>query len=444
MSLEEIKLSKYGLASRLPSPVNRMMASFSASFRDGLDINLGVGYVNERTMPARDMAEALFGVLKDPARYRLPFNYGGPRGSTNLIHALRRHLLDNHVGGLTAPVLEQNEIIIGPSGATSLLEAMGQVMEKGIVITTDPMYYIYCEYLHRAGFELLAVPEDEEGIRLDLLEETLASLGERRDAVRFIYVVTVNNPSCTILSNARRKHLVKAVSALSRRAGRKIPLILDRAYEDLIHAPGVPPPESALGYDEDGLVYEIGTLSKVLAPALRIGYLVGSPGPLLDTLIQKTSDTGFSAPVINQEIAAYMLEHHMTCQLQRVRAGYREKAVAVRGWIEEYLFPLLTECRGGQAGFYFYLTFRRTDTREGSPFFRYLARTTGDEQIDGAAGNRHPRVVYLPGSFCVHPSGRMQKDGQRQLRLSYGFEELEQIRTGIRLMAEASRYASLQ
>jgi hypothetical protein len=73
--------------------------------------------------------------------------------------------------------------------------------------------------------------------------------------------------------------------------------------------------------------------------------------------------------------------------------------------------------------------------------FRYLSRTTGDEQIDGPAGARRPRVAYIPGEFCVHPRGEMVEPGRRQLRLSYGFEELPTIEQAIGLMKEAASYA---
>ena len=228
---------------------------------------------------------------------------------------------------------------------------------------------------------------------------------------------------------------------LSREACRAVPVFFDKAYEDLIHDPAVPRPESGLLHAEPGLVYEIGTLSKILAPSLRIGYMIGAYGPLLQAIVQKTSDAGFSAPLVNQEIAGYLLDHHVARQIEKVNAGYREKAARTRAWIDARLGPFLADCRGGRAGFYYYLTFHRVQTHERSAFFHFLSRSTGRTSIDGPPDARGPRVVYIPGEFCVHPRGQMVEAGRRQLRLSYGFEELPRIEQAVSLMREAAKYA---
>ncbi len=438
------RFSSYGEAGTEASPVNRMMAAFAHDFRDGVDINLGVGYVNEDTIPSAWLVEALEAVAHRPERYRQAFNYGGPQGSPNLIRALRHFYLEHHIGGLDAATLDRHEIVIGPSGATSILEALADVFEPGIVVTADPMYYIYCNHLERKGFRVLTVPEDEEGLRPELVEERLQALGDEARNLAFLYVVTVNNPSGAILSNARRLALTDLAAQWSARLQRATPIFFDQAYEWLIHAPEVERPQSALLWNEDGLVYEIGTLSKVIAPALRVGFLLGAPGPVTRALVQKTSDVGFSAPLMNQEMAAYMLEHRIKQQLEAVNAGYRNKARRVRETLDAVLGPWIESCRGGQGGFYFYLTFKETCTDRDSPFFRFLSRCTGDTAVDGEAENRRERVIYLPGEFCVHPQGASAAAGKRQLRLSYGFEDADVIVKAIHLMREALLYAESQ
>jgi len=419
-----------------------MMNAFAADFRPECDINLGVGYVNERTIPVELIRNALEKVLNDPARYKTPFNYGGPRGSSTLTQSILDFIIRSTRGGLTREHLRDRKIIVGASGVTSLLEAMACVLQPGIVVTSDPMYYIYSNFLERMGFEVIAIAEDASGLRTDLLQERLEQLDERCRDISFFYIVSVNNPTATILSNTRRREIVETAAKLSRSQQRKIPVLFDTAYDDIIHDPACEKPISALLFDELGIVYEVGSLSKILSPALRIGYLIGSPGPLLSALVQKTADTGFSAPLFSQEIASYLLDHHIEEQIAKVNHGYHEKAVAVKGWIERELGPWIESCTGGSAAFYFYLTFKDIFTDEGSLFFKFLTRTTGTPQIDGPGSNKHARVLYVPGCHCVHPRGALQEAGRRQLRISYGFEEPERIEQALKLMHEAAVFCT--
>jgi DNA-binding transcriptional MocR family regulator len=273
------------------------------------------------------------------------------------------------------------------------------------------------------------------------LERKLQALGKSIDRIAFFYVVTVNNPSCTILSNRRRRALLQLAIRLSRAQGRRIPIFYDLAYELLLHDPEVEPFVSVLPEDDLEIAYEIGTLSKVLAPGLRIGYLLGPDGPLMNAMVQRTSDAGFSAPLFVQEMASYLLDRHVAGQLCAVNAGYRKKALAVHEGIRQSLGDVLEECHGGSAGFYYYLTFRDVETHPSSAFFRFLTRTTGDVAVDGPEEMRGPRVMYIPGEYCVHPRGDLVDRGKRQLRLSYGFEDVPQILRALVWMRGAVEYA---
>ncbi|HTO21815.1 MAG TPA: pyridoxal phosphate-dependent aminotransferase, partial [Spirochaetia bacterium] len=309
MTPPQIALSDYGCRSRTPSPVNRMMSSFAADFREGVDVNLGVGYVNENTIPRALIQQALSDILAHPERYKSPLNYGGPKGSPTLIESLRRFHVQHRVGGLTDAELSRREFIIGPNGATSLLEGLAYVLKPGVVITSDPMYYIYCDFLERKGFTVVTIAERRDGLHAEDVEARIEELAGEASRISFMYVVTVNNPSATIIANRERTGLVRLAARLSRKLGRTVPLILDKAYEDMIHDPAVEKPLSGLLDDEEGAVYEIGTLSKIIAPSLRIGYMMGADGPFLQAMIQRTSDAGFSGPLINQEIASWLLDN---------------------------------------------------------------------------------------------------------------------------------------
>ena len=403
MSLQLPLLSVYGALSAEPSPANRMMAAFVREFRDGFDINLGVGYVNERTIPTALFVQAMEAVAGDPGRYRQAFNYGGPEGSPNLIRSLRGFLL-RHSGGLDERTLHSRRLIIGSCGAMSLLEGLAEICRPGLVVTSDPGYYIYLDALERRGFRLLAVPEDDGGIRTDLLERRLAALGTAAENVLFFYFMTVSNPAGAVLSNARRLRLLEIATAFSHHVRRRVPVVFNLAYEQLVHDPAAERPGSVLSHYKLGIAYEIGTLSKILAPALRIGYLLGPDGPLMSAMVQRTSDAGFSAPLFVQEMASWLLDHHIDAQIRAVKEGYREKAVAVRAGIERSLGPLLERVTVGSAGFYFYLTFR-----------------------DVAM---HPEVAA---------DGELREAARRQLRVSYGFEETERILEGLEWMGRAAR-----
>jgi DNA-binding transcriptional MocR family regulator len=436
----QIRLSSYGQASTRPSPVSRLLADFAHDFRDGVDVNLGVGYVNEKTIPVPELTEAMQAVSRDGVKYRQAFNYGSPVGSANLIASLRRFLTTMRIGQLDEATIARKRLVIGACGATSILDGLAQVLEPGIVVTSDPTYYIYADVLERMGFEILPVPEDADGPDVNVLERKLQALGTAAEKISFFYVVTVNNPSGTILSNKRRRELYEVVARESRRQNRLIPIFYDLAYELLLHDPAVEPFVSALSYDDLGIVYEIGTLSKILAPGLRMGYLLGPDSPFMHAMIEKTSDSGFSAPLFVQEMASYLLDTRIQEQLRVVNAGYREKALAVRDGIQRSLGPYIQEQRGGSAGFYYYLTFRDVETHPTSPLFRFLTRTTGDPAVDGPKDNRLPRVIYIPGEYCVDRRGDLAEIGKRQFRLSYGYEDVPQILKALELMREGIEF----
>ncbi|MHC5021823.1 MAG: aminotransferase class I/II-fold pyridoxal phosphate-dependent enzyme [Planctomycetota bacterium] len=439
--LKSILLSPYGAAAAVPSPAGRMMAAVSAELRPGVDCNLGVGYVNEEVIPRDAIRDAVAAITADPAGHPLSLNYGGPQGEPGLRAAIRRFLTRRAAGAVPPAVLEERRVLVGANAATSLLEAVADVVPPGIVVTTDPTYFVYADYLVRRGFEIVAIPEDGDGADPEAVRDAVAALGERRDAIRFLYFMSVNNPTGTVLPNARRRALAAWAAELSAELGRRIPLILDRAYDDLIHGAGAEVPESVLPHDAHAGCFEIETLSKTVAPGLRIGFLVGPDGPFFRALQQRTGDVGFCAPPFSQAIAAHILDESIDAQIARVQREYGGRATAIRTALDRAFGDELAEVRGGTAGFYYYPTLRTIETSEDSAFFAYCMRRTGDPAIDTADGAPKPRVVYVPGEHCVQPGGALTAVARRQFRLSYAYEPLNRTLDAIAIMGEAAAWA---
>lgn len=429
--------SSFALRSLEPSPVNEMTESFANDFRENVDINLGVGYVNDKTIPNAYIQQALAEVVQDVVKYRNALNYGGAEGSPALKNSIRQYYLRNKIGTISEREFEDIKICIGANGATSLLENFADIFEPGIVITADPFYYIYCDTLIRKGFKVVAVPEESDGINIEILKDRLAEIDPSE--LRFLYIVTVNNPSCTVLSNPKRQELVAIASQLSQKHGRLIPLIFDRAYEDIIHDSSIELPVSGLKYDNLNLVLEIGTFSKLIAPALRIGYLLTKNHEIAKMVNQKISDIGFSAPLINQEITSWLLDNCIEQQRDFVKNGYREKSKLIRSFIFKELGEYVLDIKGGGAGFYFYLTLN-VETHKKSDFYKFLNRITGDSEVDGVT-EKLPRLVYIPGVYCVSKDGEMENISKNQLRISYGFESVDQIKKAILLIKDAVEYS---
>ena len=133
------------------------------------------------------------------------------------------------------------------------------------------------------GIDMVGVGVDEDGMRVELLEETLDGLGEARKP-KFIYALTTyQNPTGTNLSLERRHRLIDIARA------RDIPIIEDNCYGD-VHYDGDKPPALYGLTDYENIIYMC-SLSKILAPGMRLGYLYAKPR-LLETILARRHDAG--------------------------------------------------------------------------------------------------------------------------------------------------------
>lgn len=150
-----------------------------------------------------------------------------------------------------------------------------------------------------AGAKIVAMPVDEDGIKMDALEGILADLKAQGVRPKFIYTIpTIQNPTGSVMPLDRRHQMI----ALAKQYG--VPIFEDECYADLVWAGSAP---AALYGLAPEIVVHIGSFSKTLAPALRLGYIV-SGWDVMSRLLPLKGDSGTGA--LDQMIVAEYFGKH--------------------------------------------------------------------------------------------------------------------------------------
>jgi GntR family transcriptional regulator/MocR family aminotransferase len=171
--------------------------------------------------------------------------------------------------------------------------------------------------LEAAGADIVGIPLDEQGMRLDSLEEALAAGG-----VRLIYTVpTFHNPTGTVMSAARRRELVRVAS----RHG--VPLLEDDALREVRFGGVLPPPLAAL--DTSGNVILVGSFTKSVLPAARLGYLLAPP-KLRDWVVaRKRSRDLYCSPLLQLAMSDYLESGDAVRHWRRISRVYAARQRAM-------------------------------------------------------------------------------------------------------------------
>jgi GntR family transcriptional regulator/MocR family aminotransferase len=213
------------------------------------------GMPDSRLMPCAELARAYRRALRRDAR---TLDYGSPFGDAKLVSALAELL-----GPTRGVVPGERELVVTRGSQMALHLAARALCRPGDVVAVEAFGYPPAwEGFRLAGAELAAVPLDRAGLKLDALEHLA-----KTTRLRAVYVTPHHQYPTTVTMTAPRR---LALLALAERYGF---LILEDDYDHEFHWAGRPvlPLASA---DPGRMVVYVGTLSKVLAPGIRIGYLV--------------------------------------------------------------------------------------------------------------------------------------------------------------------------
>ena len=215
-----------------------------------------------------------------------------------------------------------------PATADTILVTSGSQQSVDLVVSAlvrpgdrvaveDPTWPGALGALEAAGAAIVGIPVDDHGMRMDALENALAA-GD----VRLIYTIpTYHNPTGTVMPVSRRRELVR----LARRHG--VPVLEDDALREVRFGSPLPPALSAL--DPSGNVLCVGSFSKSLMPAARLGYLVAPPALLRWAVERKRSRDMFCSPLLQRAMAAYLESGEAVRHWKRVSRVYGQRALVM-------------------------------------------------------------------------------------------------------------------
>ncbi|MGB6252503.1 MAG: PLP-dependent aminotransferase family protein [Bradyrhizobium sp.] len=263
-------------------------------------------------VPLDGLIDAINAVLKREGRTLATYGLeSGPQGYRPLRQFLAAKL--SRDGGI-ACTADDILIVSGSLQALDLVNAT--LLGRGdTVIVERDTYQGSLNRLTRLGVNTIGIPLDDDGMRMDVLADTLADLKRRGITPKYIYTIpTVQNPTGTIMPEARRLELLR----LAEQYG--VPIFEDDCYADLIW--DGKRPLALYAMTKTANVIHIGSFSKSIAPALRVGFIVAPWAALSRTLALKT-DAGSGA--LEQMVLAEYCTPHFGTHVPSLRRGLRAK-----------------------------------------------------------------------------------------------------------------------
>ena len=300
------------LAKGLPEPAGRFAGFPKYNF---------VGGHNDPTqIPIEALTEAARSVLKREGSNLAMYNLShGPQGYRGL-----RDFVVDKVTKRRGIKATRDEVLI-TSGSGQGIELVSRLLvERGDTVILEE--YCYAGAISRAkqlGAKIVPVPLDKDGMRTDALERILADLKAKGIKPKYIYTIpTIQNPTGSILTLERRHALI----GLAKQYG--IPIFEDECYADLIWGTEAPPALYALAPSQ---VIHIGSFSKNLAPALRLGYAIAA-WPILSRMIACKTDGGTGA--LDQMVTAEYFNQSFGAHMKTLNGALHDKLTTMQEALE--------------------------------------------------------------------------------------------------------------
>lgn len=366
-------------------------------------ISFGGGMPNPVTFPKGEIRKIMDDVINTSSDKALQY------GNTAGLDELRSQLMA-FVKRKENIETDETHITV-TAGSQQALYALGRIfIDPGdTIITESPTYVGAVSAFNANAASMVQVEMDDDGIRTDLIETRISELKQNGKKPKFIYVIpNFQNPTGVTLSLERRKHLLDISEE------HDIPIVEDNPYGELRYSGEKIPSIKSL--DRNNTVTYLGSFSKIMAPGLRLGYIiapdeVSSPVNLLKQALDLSTNT------LSQFIAAeYLKRNIIDQQVPKSIKLYRAKRDTMLSALEEHFSDVgtWTNPEGGM----------------------FVWATVSPEINTSKMLMRAVRkgVIYVSG-----PAFTADKSHTSSMRLNFTFPENDQLVTGVKRLAEVVR-----
>ena len=359
-------------------------------------ISLAGGLPSPKTFPVDAFARAAATVLAQDGPAAL--QYAASEGLPALREAVAQWLPWD---------VDPAQVLI-TTGSQQGLDLVAKVLvdEGSRVLVETPTYLGALQAFTPMEPTIVSVASDDEG---PLVDDFAATAGHDSGRARFMYLLpNFQNPTGRTMSEARRAALVAKADELG------VPLVEDNPYGDLWF--DQPPPAPLTARNPEGCIY-LGSFSKVLAPGLRLGYVV-APQAIYPKLLQAKQAADLHSPSFNQRLVAEVLKDgFLDRHVPTIRALYKRQRDAMHAALERELASLG-------------VTWSRPD----GGMFLWARLPEGMNAIELLPEAVERNVAFVPGAAFY-----AEAPDARTLRLSFVTASPAQIDAGIKALADTVR-----
>src|SRR3954463_13848936 len=364
-------------------------------------ISLAGGLPDTSTFPARLFEEVQSRVAAASAK---ALQYGPTEGTAAVRECIRQ------VMAAEATPVDPDDVLVTTGGQQVIDLVCKTLLDPGdVVIAEGPTYPGAVPTFAAYQADVVQIPMDDDGMRIDLFEEALARLDAEGRRPKFIYTIpSFQNPAGVTMSIERRRRLV----AIARE--RELLILEDNPY-GLLRFEGRPLP-TLRSLDRGEYVVYLGTFSKILSAGLRLGW-TAAPRPVLAKMNVGKAGTDLCSSSLTQHfVAGYFAAGDWRRYLDDLIRLYRRRRDVMLEALEEHLPPEATFTRP-QGGLFVWATLPEyLDTTD------LLARALRDD------------VAFVPGRGAF-----LDGRGGSSMRLNYSGVDEAAIREGVRRIGKVVR-----